>query len=384
MITRITASNYRSLGIGVDIALGRLTAFVGQNGSGKSNVVDIVRFVADAMSIGLEGAITKRHGISAVRRWSSGHPVNVSIGIELRDGDLSAKYSFVLASHSVHEYAVSEEQATITVDGKTHEYRIEDGRWLSGPTDLRPNVGPLSLALPLVAGDSRFKPLGDRLRNMAVYTIFPDVLREPQKYEPKKPMEQHGGNWISILKDQDAVTWEHELVTALGQLTGEIDRVEVRPVGGHLFIKFRHGTGANGKRAKWFEAAQESDGTLRIAGIITALLQQPALSLVGIEEPELTIHPGAIRLIYDYLCQAAVHSQVLVTTHSPELLDQLAPDDVRVVERRDGITQVSRMDPDQKAAVQQGLLSLGEVLRTEGIKPFQLPLFSESAHAPGK
>lgn len=374
MLTRITASNYRSLGIGVDIALGRLTAFVGQNGSGKSNVVDIPRFVADAMSIGLEGAITKRHGISAVRRWSSGHPVNVSIGLELNEDNFAAKYSFVLASHSVHEYAVKEERAVVTIDGVTSEYQIEDARWVSGPPDLRPNVGPLSLALPLVAGDERFKPLGDRLRNMAVYTIFPDVLREPQKYDPKKPMEQHGGNWISVLKDQERPSWESELVAALGALTGEIDDIEVKPVGGHLFIRFRHGTWGRSNRPKWFEAAQESDGTLRIAGIVTALLQHPALFLVGIEEPELTIHPGAIRLVFDYLQQASAVSQVLVTTHSPELLDLLEPKYVRVVQRCEGITQVTRMDPSQEAVVRKGLLSLGEVLRTEGIRPAQLVL----------
>ena len=72
-------------------------------------------------------------------------------------------------------------------------------------------------------------------------------------------------------------------------------------------------------RPKWFESAQESDGTLRVAGIITALLQNPAPTLIGVEEPLLTVHVGAIPLLYDYLKQASWRCQVWVTTHSVEL-----------------------------------------------------------------
>ena len=74
---------------------------------------------------------------------------------------------------------------------------------------------------------------------------------------------------------------------------------------------------------------------MRFAGILTALLQQPAPRLVGVEEPELTIHVGAIRLLNDFLHEAA-GKQVLVTTHSPELLELVDPDDVRVVTRTEG------------------------------------------------
>lgn len=385
MLNRITASNFRSLGPNVDLQLNRFTALVGQNGSGKSNVVDIVRFVADAMTLGLEGAITRRHGISAVRRWTSGHPVNLKIGLELKLADAWATYEFELTSHSVHDYAVKHERAYIKGVSSSVEFEIADARWVRGPTDLRPSVGPLNLALPLVAGDERFRALGDALRSMAVYTIFPDVLREPQKYDPKKPMEQHGANWISILKDQKPESWQPELAAALGKLTGEIDAIEVRPVAGHLFIRFRHGVWGRSERPKWFDAAQESDGTLRIAGIVTALLQEPRLSLIGIEEPELTIHPGAIRLVYDYLRQAADHTQVLVTTHSPELLDLLDPDDVRVVDRHKGVTRVAQLEMRQKQEVKAGLLTLGDAHRAEGLRPEQLKLpFSRSATEPAE
>ncbi len=90
MIKTLSISNYRSLGPGVKLQLGPLTALVGQNGSGKTNVVDSLRFLADCMRLGLEGAITKRHGIAAVRRGSSGHPYNLSVHLELHDASYSS------------------------------------------------------------------------------------------------------------------------------------------------------------------------------------------------------------------------------------------------------------------------------------------------------
>src|SRR5258706_1544502 len=98
----------------------------------------------------------------------------------------------------------------------------------------------------------------------------------------------------------------------LGQITGDIDDIRVSQAGGYLVAEFRHGVvktpKGNKERAKWFGAAQESDGTLRMAGIITALLQEPPLTLIGVEEPELTIHPRAIPVLYDYLCEASSKS----------------------------------------------------------------------------
>lgn len=132
-------------------------------------------------------------------------------------------------------------------------------------------------------------------------------------------------------------------------------------------MSFRHGKGGN--RERWFDASQESDGTLRCAGILTALLQSPPLTLVGAEEPELTVHPGAIPVLYDFFRQAAQHSQVLLTTHSPELLDLLEVDEVRVVERKEGITHVAPLAEEQREAVKSSLLTAGELMRAEGLRP---------------
>jgi predicted ATPase len=354
MITRLHVSNYRSLDRDVSVDLGALTVLVGQNGSGKSNVADVLQFLADCMHIGLESAITKRHGINAVRRWSSGRPFNVTIAVAVGRGSVHAQYEFTLAGDRAEEYRVKAEKALVTAGGTTHEYSVEaegDGvRWASGPENLRPKVDRLNLVLPLVAGDERFGPLAEELRRVATYCIYPDALRQPQKYDPSKPMDRHGSNWVSILKDQ-------------------------RAVGGYINVESEHKS--EPKRPKWFEAALESDGTLRVAGMITALRQQPAPSLIALEEPELTVHPGALKLLYDYVREAADATQVVLTTHSPDLLELLTVDQVRVVERHGGATTVQPLEESQRRVVEQGLFSLGEVLRSEGLQQQQLRLVQD-------
>lgn len=372
MIKRLSVSNYRSLGENVSVDFGRFTALVGPNGSGKSNVVDVLRFVSDAMHMGLSGAITHRHGIGAVRRWSGGHPFNVSIHLELvLENGRSASYSFELRGDSAEEYKVKLEEALVWQGSDRFRFRIEYGQWIEGPPGLKPPLDDKSLALSIVGGDARFQPLVHALQQISVYAIFPDILRAPQKYSAVKPMDLHGSNWASILKDQPKDTWKPDLVSALHKLTGDTEDIKVSQAASYLVVQFRH-TSPN-KKPKWFDAAQESDGTLRVAGIVTALLQEPPVPVLGIEEPELTVHPGAIPLLYDFLKQASHRSQVVVTTHSPELLDLMDADDVRVVARSQEGTTVAPMSVDQKRAVREGLLTLGEVLRTEGLQQ-DLPL----------
>lgn len=373
MIRRLSVSNFRSLGEGVSLELGRFTALVGPNGSGKSNFVEALRFVSDAMQMGLSGAVTHRNGIGAVRRWSGGHPFNVSLRLELiLEAGRPASYTFELRGDKADEYKVRLEEAEVWDGERLHRFKTENGKWLEGPTGLTPPLDEKGLALSIIGGDARFQPLVHALQQVAVYAIFPDTLRSPQKYSPSKPMDRHGSNWASILKDQPKQSWKPELVSALHKLTGDTEDIKVSQAASYLVVQFRH-TSPN-RKPKWFDAAQESDGTLRVAGIVTALLQEPPTPVIGIEEPELTVHPGAIPLLYDFLKQASERSQVLVTTHSPELLDLMDPRDVRVVARAPEGTTVTPMATAQREAVRQGLLTLGEILRTEGLQQQVLPL----------
>ena len=370
MITEVTISNYKSLGEDVRVPLGAMTALVGANGSGKSNMADVFRFVAESLTMGLEAAIASRHGIKAVRRWSSGPPNNVLIQMQIREPTFQGSYEFTLGGSNVEDYRVKSETAAImrTDIGTMDKFRLVEGKWKEGPENLRPKVTGQSLALTLLAGDERFAPLAEALKNVRVYSVFPDTLREPQKPDSVKPMKQHGENWATTLQALSSNGGAGELKAGLAKLTGDVRDFRVRQIGGYLNAEFLHETPRRRvkDRQKWFECAQESDGTLRMAGIITALVQDPPLTLIGIEEPELTVHVGAIPLLYDYLKQASRREQVLLTTHSIELLELLDVDDIRVVERRTGVTTVAGVRHDQRDAVKQRLLTVGEIISMEG------------------
>jgi predicted ATPase len=370
MIKSLRASRFRSLGKDVTVNFGPLTVLVGQNGAGKSNVVDALVFLADCMQLGLEGAVTKRHGIAALRHaGSQGRPFDISLQVDVSHGGVEAGYEVVLTGDRVEEYRVKRERASVGASSFT----IESGAW-KGPADLHPRVEPTSLALPALAGDARFSLLAQALRSIASYSIFPDALRVPQKYDPRRPMDRQGTNWVSILKDQPEETWKPDLVAVLNRLTGDLADVKFEHVAGFLVLQFKHQRDLSAKRKQWFDATQESDGTLRVAGMMAALLQKPRPELLAIEEPELTVHPGAIRLLYEYIKEGSLGGQVVLTTHSPDLLSLLTADEVRVVDRSGDETRVAPLDEGQRKVVSAKLFSLGDVMRSEGLRPQQLDL----------
>lgn len=400
MITSITLSNFRSIGAEVEVRLRpQLTVLVGTNGVGKSNVADALRFVGDAVREGLDHALASRQGFGLVRRFSRGHPFDVRLMLDLRLGDVEWTWGVCLTSDRAQEYRVKWEfafahrvatqveltnflvprpDAEPTLDWqRLHQalgedsrrlgsYAVENGAWkelLRPDLVLTPPARGLVLT-ELAKLDARLQPLVEYLSTLTVYSLFPPILRTPQSSDPTRPMRRQGENWASHLRALDP-SLSDDLLAGLGRVTGDIDRFRVSPVGGFLIPEFRHGV--EGGRERWFGAAQESDGTLRMAGILTALLQSPSPSLIGIEEPELAVHPGALPLLVDYMRQAGGHTQVLVTTHSPELLDLVDPADLRVVERTEDGTQVSSLAPEQLDTIRGRLCSTSDLLRAEGL-----------------
>jgi predicted ATPase len=119
-----------------------------------------------------------------------------------------------------------------------------------------------------------------------------------------------------------------------------------------------------------------SDGTLRALGVLVALFQGPvnrsdAYRLVGIEEPEVALHPAAAGILTDSLRDASTHSQVLVTSHSPDLLDDpaISDDTIFAVIAEHGETKIGRLDPAGRSALRDHLYTAGELLRMDQLRP---------------
>jgi hypothetical protein len=96
-----------------------------------------------------------------------------------------------------------------------------------------------------------------------------------------------------------------------------------------------------------------------------------AYQLVGIEEPEVALHPAAAGILMDSLQDASTHSQVLVTSHSPDLLDNSAISDntVFAVIAEHGETKIGHLDPAGRSALRDHLYTAGELLRMDQLRP---------------
>jgi predicted ATPase len=113
-----------------------------------------------------------------------------------------------------------------------------------------------------------------------------------------------------------------------------------------------------------------SSGTLRMLALMTALFGETGSNLIGIEEPENHVHPAALAAFAEYLLKARDHVQILVTTHSPLLLDFLdAPEAVSVVRHtdQDGTRVTRESNPDAvRQALEASGFGLGEFYETKG------------------
>jgi len=152
-----------------------------------------------------------------------------------------------------------------------------------------------------------------------------------------------------------------QLENALNAVIPQVSEILVQQVGSFLSIRLVHNK-KEGK-APTFDLGLESDGTIRALALLTALYNNRRANLLAIEEPELAIHPGAARVIAEVIKEAALTSQVMITTHDPDLLDWFEPKDIRVVNMVDGETKVGQISAGVIDQIRRELTSPGELLK---------------------
>ncbi len=389
MIKRVYAKNYRSLAE-IDVKLDKLTVLVGPNGAGKSNFVDVLRFLADAMKKGIEFAIDERQGIKAIRRWAPRRPYDIEIEIEFENRNQTGKYRIEIKSIKPERdkyvtFNIKRERAEVKNGNEMTEFEIVNGRWIKKPKIILPGFIKLKdqdvnreivwpdpdvtkLMLPFLYP---FFNIGAQLTDMNFYNIYPNDIKVP-KSEPSTeyPLDSYGRNIASVLRrmQRDRNEWIVDIKESLGRIVPGIIDIEVKQISGFLTLKFWHEYGDHKKHD--FDAYQESDGTLRVLGILVSLFQQPPPLLLAIEEPELTVHPGVLAILSDLIKEASEkRSQVIITTHSPDLISQFNATDLRVVEwnYQEGTT-IAPVDETQIEVVNKKLFSCGDLLRIEGLR----------------
>lgn len=369
-ISRAKVENYKSLA-DVDVRLGKLTILVGRNGAGKSNFLDALQFVAEGVE-NLEEAIRRRDGISLIRRWSPPEQDYniISISIEVEDDLLRGEYQISIASHKDRDgYWVEREKCFIEAENEIREYVIIDGFLAQSIPELeKAQINNTELALKSVSRSHPFDRLYSILCGMRIYVIRPDLMRQPQRADEKAPLARDGKNLASVLQSMEEKKSSQltQIKWSLEDVVAGLTDLRIEEAGGYLVIKFTHEWG--GKEAV-FDAIQESEGTLRMLGILTALFQDSAPWLIGLEEPEIAIHPGALTVVYDALTATSQNRlQAIITTHSPDLIAHTKATDLRAVENINGETLIDEIDEGQRELIYRKLRSPSEIMRSGGFR----------------
>ncbi|HXH41041.1 MAG TPA: AAA family ATPase [Thermoanaerobaculia bacterium] len=377
-IKQLILKRYRSIPA-ERITFDNPTIFVGRNGSGKSNLVSVFSFLADAMAAPLQAVFDRRGGFSAVLTHSSDEDYPQNFGVRVNFGSLNGRskagfYAFEVKALRSHGFSVVREQCSVTGERDSRSWFDRVGtKFTSNIGGMKPSLDPASLGLLLVGGEASFAPVLRTLAALRVYSIEPRKLLEGPDSDTS--LKSDGANVTSVLKEIERQSESdfRRISDILATIVPNTTRVQVKEHGKRQSLEFTQEWGVN-KRLK-FDGSSMSDGTLRAVGLLAAVFQRPVPSLIAVEEPEENLHPGALESILDLLHHASRHMQVVITTHSPELLDAkwITDRHLRLVEWTEGATRIATLSDASRKALQGHLMGAGELLRSSALEA--APLF---------
>ena len=271
-----------------------------------------------------------------------------------------------------------EECRVARYDGSEHHfYSVERGRVAESTLSPSPVVSDDRLYLVNVSGVEAFRPVYDAIVGMGFYKLNPEAIRELQSPDPGVLLKRDGSNIASVLGNLASRSPEikQRIEEYLGKVVSGVSGVDEKSVGPKETIEFRQEV--RGAKHPWrFFASNMSDGTLRALGVLVALFQgfdptESARRCVGIEEPEVALHPAAAGFLIDGLKDAAERAQILVTSHSPDLLDnkEIPDDAIIAVVAEHGESRIGPLDEVGRCALRDHLYTAGELLRMNQLRP---------------
>ena len=352
---------------------------VGKNAAGKSNLLDALAFLRESATEPLHTALDQRGGIASVRYrpGTGGRPVNLGLRVEFdpAGAGFAGWYAFEIRALPDFGFEVSREECRVW-RGNEHEYFTRrNGSIETSERGVRPMMAATSLALPLVAGTKAFHHVGRLLGGVRIYSINPRAVGSLQEPDTGKTLKADGSNLASVVNalarrgasGKKRLDRKGHIRDLLASVVPGIVDFRVVQHGTRVTLEFTQDYG-NGKSAT-FEAHSMSDGTLRALAILTAAYQYPRPRLLAVEEPESTIHPEALGTLLDVLRVAATQMQVVVTTHSPELLEAkwIGAENLRVVVWEGGVTKVLPLGPAPVKALKKHLMGAGELFRSNAL-----------------
>lgn len=412
-LQRLEIHNYKSLR-NVAIEPTPLSVFVGPNASGKTNLADAIDFLGHVYAWGLEQAVENKGGYENIcyrdsRR--SKEPISFRAVLEFPTfyrADVSGSgrggkpVAFEVVDHSFSfkartgGIAIISEQIVVPRRGRRGPFqegrritrdagKMEIMGWsesteeaLYEALEMEEQEGRLesSLILAMLKGlglktifETDFESL---MKAFRVFQLDPRSCREPGVPTPNPDLERSGRNLpVALNHLKKAFPEEYDAVLATAQMVMpsleaiETGRTHTRSLA--LFLKER------GIHRHW-TSEDISAGTIQMIALLVAVFD-PRTPLVVIEEPENSVHPWALRNLVEAFRVASEKKQILLTTHSPILINQLKPEEVWVVQKPETETKIDpllNLDSSLKESWGQGKFTLSEFLDS-GAVPEAVP-----------
>jgi predicted ATPase len=371
--------NWRNF-VWVDVRLQNRVFIIGPNASGKSNLLDAFRFLHDLVALGggFEEAITRRGGVSKLRSLAARRYPDVAVGVALGDpGQKQPEWEYEIAFTQDNRQRPFIKRETVKKAGQellsrpNAEDRADDERLHQSYIE-QVNV------------NKEFRPLADFLRTVRYVHLVPQLVRETERYIGKgqDPFGSDFLEQIATAPEKTRASRLRKIGNALKVAVPQLQQLEFYrdPANGtpHLRGKYEHWR----PLGAWQTEGQFSDGTLRLLGLLWAVLDRSGPLLL--EEPELNLHPEVVRYLPQMFAtmQRRAGRQVIISTHSADLLQDegIGLDEVLLLKPQDEGTAVALAQAIQDAEnLVKGGVPLPEILlpATRPPKARQLALFGE-------
>ena len=395
-LTRVVLKDFRSIA-SCDVRLGQLTFLVGLNGAGKSNFIDALRLCRDALRNPLDQAFASRaSNLQTITHWDPTGRPGFGLRLELTLPFFGpAHYAFWIGPQSPRGFEVTDEECSIgeltpqvasglpSAEPKQFwHFRVRQGVVTevssSKPTPVcfDSGIGTDRLYLPIASGARPFREVYEPLVNMEFYSPDPEAMKiDLDTSGPADVLDPNGSNIASVF---DRISRDHpeaasRIVDYMRRIVPGLHAIKPETFKTYKLLSFEQESAGPATRSGL--ASSMSDGTLRALAVVVSLFQrsggQARPSMIAIEEPETGLYPAAAGILLDALREGQELGQIIISSHSPDLLDNLeiASECILALDASAGATEIAPLDDVGRSTLQDRLYTAGELLRMDQLKP---------------
>ena len=362
-ITRLKLKNWRNY-TKVDLPIGQRLFITGPNASGKSNLLDVFRFLRDIAKTGggLQEAVHQRGGLTKIRCLAARKDPQVEVEIELKDG----------VNHWRYALGLTQEKRGSRRLLLSHEIVWKNEKKILNRPDREDATDDLRLTethLEQITANREFRPLAEAFQNILYLHLVPQLLKYPQLGNRDVVGEDPFGmkflDRMIETPEKTRRTRLKKIEKALKIAVPELQELrDVRDDKGvpHLEAVYQHWRPNAGRQRE----DQFSDGTLRLIGLLWTLLDGDGLLLL--EEPELSLHSSIVAKLPELIwkIQRSKKRQVIISSHSNELLsDQgISAEEVALLKPRgsEGTAVLLASDKEDIRLLLEGGMTMAEAV----------------------